>query len=119
MVIALVVLAPPWLSVRFAERALTKSSLDARGDLAWARRLDPLSVEPLLTEAVLAPSAKEALPSLRRAAEKEPRNVDVIFQLGLEHLRAGERGLARQRLEEALRLYPRSIAIRRAFRDAE
>ena len=70
--VALLLFAPPWLSGRVTDRV---SARDAPvSSLDWARRLDPLALEPLLVEARLATTPARALPPLERAVEKEPRN---------------------------------------------
>ena len=70
-------LAPPWLSARFTDRAYGESA-DARAtSLRWAERLDPLSVDPLLTEAVLATSPHD-IPPLERAVARQP-GVERIY----------------------------------------
>jgi hypothetical protein len=115
---ATLVFAPPWLSARFSSQALESSSSRA-ADLRWARRLDPLSVEPYLVEASIAPTPAAALPALLKAAEKEPRAVDVRYQLGIGYLRARRLGAARRELRAALRLEPGEPSIERALSRAQ
>jgi hypothetical protein len=110
---ALLLFAPPWLSGRVTDRV---SAGDAPvSSLDWARRLDPLSLEPLLVEARLASTPAQAVTPLERAVEKEPRNAGVRYLLGLAYLDAGRNEDARAELLEAGRLYPRSDEIRRAI----
>ena len=110
---ALLLFTPPWLSGRITDRvAAGEASVES---LSWARRLDPLAVEPFLVEANLAPTPAEAVPPLERAAEQEPRNAGVRYLLGLAYLEAGRNDEARAELIQALRLYPRSAEIRRAI----
>jgi hypothetical protein len=111
---ALLAFAPPWLSARLSTHALESSS-SPTADLRWARRLDSLSVEPYLVEASIAPTPVAALPPLRKAAEKEPRAVDVRYQLGLGYLRARRAADARRELRAALRLEPGEPSIERAL----
>jgi O-Antigen ligase/Tetratricopeptide repeat len=118
-VAALLAFAPPWLSTRYTARALEQPPAEAADELRWARRLDPLSVDPLVAEAELAPSAEQAIPPLEEAAEREPDSVASRYLLGLAYLDAGRRAEARQELREALRLSPRSRAVRRALRRAQ
>ncbi|HSC50570.1 MAG TPA: O-antigen ligase family protein [Gaiellaceae bacterium] len=113
--VALVLLAPPWLSAALSRNALDGSS-SATSDLRWARRLDPLSVEPYVVAASLARTPAEAIPPLRTAARKEPRSVDARFQLGLAYLRGNRRAAARRELQAALRLEPGEASIERALR---
>jgi O-antigen ligase len=113
--VALLAFAPPWLSARLSSHALQGSS-SPESDLRWARRLDPLSVEPYLIQAGIAPTPAAALAPLRKAAAKEPRSVDVRFQLGVGYGRAGDRAAARRELQAALRLEPGEPSIQRALR---
>jgi hypothetical protein len=112
---ALLLFAPPWLSERVTERALAGGSPDA--DLVWARRLDPLTVAPLLAEAKLAVDPEQAVAALERAAAKEPRNATVRYLLGVAYADAGRPREARAELLEARRLYPGSEEIARALDD--
>ncbi len=113
--VALILFAPPWLSATLSSNALDGSS-SSGSDLRWARRLDPLSVEPYVVAASLARTPAEAIPPLREAARKEPRSVDQRFQLGLAYLRANRRADARRELQAALRLEPGEPSIERAIR---
>jgi hypothetical protein len=112
--VALLAFAPPWLSSRLSSHALEGSSAPA-SDLRWARRLDPLSVEPYLVEANIGPTPAAALAPLRKAAAKEPRSVDVRFELALGYLRAHRLAAARRELHLALMLEPGAPAIEQAL----
>ncbi|HEY7018493.1 MAG TPA: tetratricopeptide repeat protein [Gaiellaceae bacterium] len=116
--VALLALLPPWLSARLSSHALESSSSTA-SDLRWARRLDPLSVDPYLVQAQIAPTPAAALPPLRKAVAKEPRSADVRFELGQAYLRAGRPADARRELRAALALDPQADAIRRALLSAQ
>ena len=107
---ALVVLTPTWLSDRLTKRALLDPA-HAQDDLRLARRLDPLSVRPLLAQATIAPTPEAALPPLRRAADKEPRSVGVRYRLGTALLAANRPAEARRELEAAAALAPRDELI--------
>jgi hypothetical protein len=97
--------APPWLSARFVDRAYDAGTvLNARNELRWARRLDPLSTDPYVAEAELARSPAD-IPPLERAVDKEPRREDLRYLLGTAYLRAGRKADARAQLREALRLF--------------
>ena len=98
--------------------ALEQNAAAAKDELHWARRLDPLSIDPLVAEAELASSPEEALGPLRRAVEREPHSVAPRYLLGLAYLDAGRREDARRQLREALRLAPRSDPVRQALRRA-
>lgn len=116
---ALLAFAPPWLSSRFTEQALTQSHADAADELRWARRLDPLSVAPLIAEAEVAPSPSQAIPALEEAVERQPRTAAPRYLLGEAYLAVGRPADARRELREALRLSPRSIRMQDALRRAE
>jgi hypothetical protein len=118
IVVALVAFAPPWLSSRFVDRAYeARTAHAAANDLRWARRLDPLSVDPLVAESALArPTA--TIPPLLKAVEKQPRVAELHFLLGLAYIDAGRKADARRALREALRLSPGDEAIRGALREA-
>jgi hypothetical protein len=105
VIVALLVFAPPWLSGRLSGQALVSSSSRA-SDLRWARRLDPLSVQPYLVEAQTASRPAAAIAPLQKAAEKQPRSVEVRYELGLAYLRANRRPAARRELRAALALNP-------------
>jgi Flp pilus assembly protein TadD len=121
---ALVVLAvswlPPYLSGRAHNSALTAAS-DGRVAVALvhARRaasLDPLAVDPLLTEARLLEQlgrARDALARLRAAAKLQPNDYEVWYELGaLEHGTLGHDTSARAALTRALALNPDDAASR-------
>jgi hypothetical protein len=110
--------APPWLSSRYTARALGQSASAAKDELRWARRLDPLSIDPLIAEAQLASAPGGALAPLRQAVEREPRSVAPRYLLGVAYLDAGRRKDGRRELREALRLAPRSSTVREALRRA-
>ena len=115
---AVLAFSPPWLSSRLVERAYDTPTLaEASTDLRWARRLDPLSIGPLLAETTLADPPGD-LPPLRRAIEKQPRNSELHYLLGLRLLDAGRNGEARRELRIALGLAPRNDAIEEALERA-
>jgi tetratricopeptide (TPR) repeat protein len=115
---SLLLFAPPWLSSRYTTRALGQTTSGAKDELRWARRLDPLSIDPLVAEAQLASAPDGAIPPLRRAVEREPQSVAPHYLLGVAYLDAGRREEARRELREALRLAPRSDTVRQALRRA-
>jgi O-Antigen ligase/Tetratricopeptide repeat len=121
--IAVVILAvgaygPPWVSARLTAAA-ARNPADSANDLRWARRLDPLSVEPLTVEASLAGTPRAALPPLRRALAKQPGDASLHYRLGRTLLKSGRRREARIELLAARRLDPRDPIIARALRAAE
>jgi hypothetical protein len=106
--------AVPWLSARLTAAGLRHPS-SAAADFRWARRLDPLSVDPLVAEATVAPTPAAALSPLRRAVAKEPRVASLHYRLGLAYLAVGRKAEARRELIMARRLDPRDDIIRRAL----
>lgn len=117
-VVAVIAFAPPWLSSRLVERAYDAPTVsEARDDLRWARRLDPLSVDPYLAETAIVDSPAD-IPPLRRAVAKEPRSAELHFLLGLALLDAGREADAREELRIALSFSPRDEAIRSALERA-
>lgn len=110
----LALLGGPWLSARLAERALARPER-AGTDLAWARRLDPISIYPYFVEAAIAPTRRAAVAPLQRAADKEPRSVATRYALGVALLDAGEAGRAREELTAAARLSPGNPIVRAAL----
>lgn len=113
--VALVAFLPPWLSDRLTADAASASPSDARRDLRWARRLDPLAVGPLFMQAQLASTESAAIAAFRRAVELDPRSVTNWYLLGLEELRDGRRRDARRDLVAAQALYPRDAVIAQAL----
>lgn len=113
--VAVLAFAPPWLSARLSDQALGHSGSRAT-DLRWARRLDPLSVQPYFVAAQTARTPDAAIGPLRRAVEKQPRSAEARYELGLAYERAGLRRDARAELRRALALSPRAEEIRDALR---
>jgi hypothetical protein len=104
--VVVVLFVPPWLSAR----------LSARGQIRWAKRLDPLAVDPYVAAAARAETPQAALPPLRAAVRKEPRVVELRFALAKAYERAGEVEAARRELRQAKRLDPREPRIDEALR---
>lgn len=98
-------LGSPWLSARLTERALEQPGR-AASDLVWARRLDPISVQPDFAQARTATDAATALAALERAARKEPKSVAARYVLGSYLLQLGQAEQAREELRAAARLSP-------------
>jgi O-antigen ligase len=115
VIVAVGIFMPPWVSSRLTDQSLARGRSGAEA-LEWARRLDPLAVEPLLAEANLARSPVEAIPPLRAAVRKEPESAALHYFLAVELARSGRRAEALAELEEARRLYPRGTEIRDALR---
>jgi tetratricopeptide (TPR) repeat protein len=117
LLVALLAFAPPWLSSRLTTHAL-RHPASASGTLRWAKRLDPLAVEPWLARASLARTPAGAVEALRRAVDREPGASNLRYLLGQAYLRAGDRVRARRSLELAHRLDPRDADIVKALRRA-
>jgi Flp pilus assembly protein TadD len=104
----------PYLSARDESAALAASG-DGNSALALshARRaasLDPLAVDPLITEALLLQQQGrngEALAVLQKAARLQPDNYEVFYQQGVLLARAfGRKKAAIAALRRALALNP-------------
>lgn len=110
--------SPPWLSSRLVQRAYDQPTLGAaQDDLRWARRLDPLAINPLLAEsALVGPPGNVRL--LRRAVAKQPRNAELHYLLGLALIDAGQREAAVSELRIAHARSPRDEAIQSALERA-
>jgi hypothetical protein len=106
--VALLVFAPPWLSSRYTERAITDRS---PAELDRARFFDPLSTDPLLATVWVKP-LPNAIPELERAARKEPRVANTRYTLGIAYLQAGRKAEGLGELQAALKLQPGSRLIR-------
>ncbi len=100
VVIAVIAFVPPWLSARLTDHR----------NFHWAERLDPFSVDPYVSQGSVA--------ALEKAVRKEPRVVELRFDLGQAYVRAGKRSKARAALEEAHRLDPRDPRIAEALKNA-
>jgi O-Antigen ligase len=107
LVIAVAAFVPPWLSARLTDR----------GQFGWAKRLDPLAVEPYVAQAASASSPRAAAAALRRAVRKEPRVVELHFDLALAYARAHDFRRARAELKIAHRLDPRDPRIDSALKE--
>src|SRR5207247_110869 len=107
---------PPWLASRYASRA-AEGGAGAAGDLRWARRLDPLSTDPYVTEAQLAGTPAGAVSALLTALRKEPRSYELHYLLGTVYVQAHRLGDARREFEIALRLDPKDPYVRQALED--
>ena len=99
VVVAVVAFVPPWLSARLTDRR----------DFRWAKRLDPLSVDLYV--------AQGTIESLQEAVRKEPRVVELRFDLARAYLRARETRRAKAAFEAAHRLDPRNAEITKALKN--
>jgi hypothetical protein len=106
LLLGLIAFAPPWLASRFNARSL-KGGRGAMSDVRWARRLDPVSVDPWISASLLAPSAQAAFPPLEHAVSMEPRNYALHYLLGFAYLRADRAAAGHRELLKAYLLDPR------------
>jgi O-antigen ligase len=104
----------PWTAAKLTNRVYSGSTSPG-ADLRWAKRLDPVSVEPYLAQASLARTPAREIPPLEKAADKEPRSAGVQYLLGTAYLESGRRADAIRTLETAHRLDPREDLINRAL----
>lgn len=112
VLLAVLAFAPPWVAYHYVTAAYTAS--DPTADLARARQLDPLSLDPDWAEWRLATTPAGKIAALERAWRAEPDDVTVVYQLGLALEQAGRVRAARSAFAQAERLYPRSAVIRAA-----
>jgi hypothetical protein len=117
LVVAVLGFAPPWLSARFDDQAYGEAGSAQASDLRWARRLDPLSVDPYYTGADLAGSPGDIL-WYQRAVSQQPGDAEVHQLLGQAYLDAHRFGPARAQLKIAARLSQRDPGIRAALERA-
>jgi hypothetical protein len=115
--VAIVGLAPPWLSSRYVLHAEHHPDR-AAADLHRARQLDPLSVDPYLAAWALAPTPTAAIAPLDQAVRKQPRVVDLWYALGRQELAAGRKDAARRTLSVALFLDPHDPVVLALYRRA-
>jgi hypothetical protein len=115
--LAAVAFLPPWLSSRYTSRALAGST-SGTDDLRWARRLDPIAVDPLVAESEVAATPEARIAAMRRAVAREPRVSALRYLLGQAYLAAGRRREARAALLVAHRLNPRDGLVVEALRRA-
>lgn len=100
------------ISARYTSAAYDSSATDIATSLDRldrAAELNPLSAEPLLAKGVLAQRIGRydvAVAALQDAAEREPDNWFIHFELGLAQAAQGHKALALEDLREARRLNP-------------
>ncbi len=112
--VALLGFLPPWLAARFTDSAYGENATARASSLSWAKTLDPLSVDPLLTQAALARGTNDIRP-LRAAVRLQPGDAEVHYLLGIAYLNAHRLADARAQLEIARRLSPHDAAIAAAL----
>jgi hypothetical protein len=115
VLVAALLLAPPWLAARYTDLGAEKGLVAGAQDLSRARTLDPLSTAPLYIEADLAPTPAASAAALREIVEQEPRSVRAQYRLGLALLDAGRNAEARRVLLRARALFPRERLIQVAL----
>ena len=109
--------ALPWISSRLTSHALSHPA-GAADDLRWAKRLDPLAVEPWLAQSSLSLSAAGSIQALEHAVDMQPRASGLRYLLGQAYLRAGAFANAERTLARAHQLDPHDSDIVRALRRA-
>lgn len=87
---------------------------DARGDLRWASRLDPLSPAPFLALAARARTPAERVTALEHARELAPSSAAVRLRLARAYLATGSRGQVLLELQAARELDPHGASSRAA-----
>lgn len=114
---ALAILVPPWLSVRYLERARDGRDVrQVREDLRRSGDLNPLAIAPVMGEGRLAIALDrpdEARAAYRRALDREESWL-AYLQLALLDAQAGKWADAERRLEQASTLSANDVAIREA-----
>jgi Flp pilus assembly protein TadD len=81
----------------------------------WAKKLDPLSVDPWITASLLAPNANAAVKPLEHAVSMEPRNYALHYLLGFAYLRAARAADGNAELLKAYLLDPRDPLVASAL----
>ncbi len=113
--LAVIAFVPPWVASNYTRRA---ARTGAPSDIAWAKRLDPLAIEPYIVEARWSESFRAALVPLRQAVELQPRSVAARYLYGIGLIKAGRPEAARAQLVEAERLSPRDPYVSAALKQA-
>ena len=119
LVAAVCALGPALVSTQLLARATSVTPTPpapaaARGDLRWVRRLDPLSITPVLAQAARAGTAAEAVATLERARSLELRSVAVRLRLARAYLAAGLPEQATAEVAQARALDPQGASTRAA-----
>jgi len=110
------------ISARYTSAAYESSGSDVLTSLQRldrAAELNPLSAEPLLAKGVLAQRIESydvAVTALEDAADREPENWFIHFELGLALAAQGHERLALANLREAQRLNPRQPLVGEVMR---
>jgi O-antigen ligase len=106
LAVALIAFVPPWLGSRYTQRA-ARGGAGVQGDITWAKRLDPLAIEPYIVQATWSPNLQAALVPLRQAVELQPRSVAARYLYGINLLKLHKLRAAHEQLFEAHRLSPK------------
>jgi hypothetical protein len=115
VLVSLIAFVPPWLASRYEQRAL-KGGDGVKGDIAWAKRLDPLAIEPYLAEATWSPNLEASVVSLRKAVKLQPRSFAARYLLGINLLKIGRLAEGREQLYAAYKLSPRDPYVQQALK---
>ena len=115
LVVGLIAFVPPWFSGRYTQRA-ARGGVGVPGDVSWAKRLDPLAVEPYVVQATYSRNLTEALVPLGKAVDLQPRNVAVRYLYGINLLKLHRLREAHEQLFVAHRLSPRDPFVANALK---
>jgi xanthosine utilization system XapX-like protein len=115
IVLGLIAFVPPWLAARYNERA-ARGGAGTQNDIAWAKRLDPLALEPYLTQAVWSPNLTAAIQELRKAVRHQPRSWAAHYLLGINLLKTGQFRDAHEELFRAHKLNPNDRLVNDALK---
>lgn len=113
--IALIAFVPPWLSARYAQRA-ARGGVGLDGDITWAKRLDPLSIDAYLAQARWSGTLEGALTPLRQAVELQPGSYATHYLYGIDLLKVGRLEEAHAELFRAWQLAPRDPYVNAALK---
>ena len=114
IVVGLIAFVPPWLAARYTIRA-ARGGPGVHGDVVWAKRLDPLSIEPYVAQATWSPNLQASVEELGKAVELQPRSYAARYLYGINLLKLGRLPEAREQLFEAHRLAPRDPYVNAAL----
>ncbi len=115
LALALIAFVPPWLATNYAKRA-ARGGPGLDGDITWAKRLDPLSIEPYVAQARWSGTLEGALAPLAKAVEIQPRSVAARYLYGIDLLKVGRLPEAHEQLFRAWQLSPRDPYVNAALR---
>jgi hypothetical protein len=113
--LSLIAFVPSWLAANYAQRA-AKGGVGLQGDIDWAKRLDPLAIEPYVAQARWSGNLENALVPLSQAVELQPRSVAARYLYGIDLLKVGRLAEAHDQLFIAWQLSPRDPYVNAALK---